>query len=65
MKHGLSRRSAVLVIYGCTAVTGIGAIALPKLEMWQGALVGVQTLLVLLVIALYEWSRPPTVSAQP
>ena len=65
VKHGLSRRSAVLVIYGCTAVTGIGAIALPKLEMWQGALVGVQTLLVLLVIALYEWSRPPTVSAQP
>ncbi len=58
VKHGLSRRSAVLVIYGCTAVTGIGAIALPKLEPWQAALVGVQTLLVLLVIALYEWSRP-------
>ncbi len=57
VKHGLSRRSAVLVIYGCTAVTGIGAIALPKLEPWQAALVGVQTLLVLLVIALYEWSR--------
>ena len=58
VNHGLSRRSAVLVIYGCTAVTGIGAIALPKLEPWQAALVGVQTLLVLLVIALYEWSRP-------
>ncbi|HMN42674.1 MAG TPA: MraY family glycosyltransferase [Phycisphaerales bacterium] len=57
VKHGLSRRSAVLVIYGCTAVTGIGAIALPRLEGWQAALVEVQTLLVLLVIALYEWSR--------
>lgn len=63
VKHGLSRRSAVLVIYGCAAVTGIGAIALPKLEPWQAALVGVQTLLVLLVIALYEWSRPPATSA--
>ena len=58
VNHGLSRRSAVLIIYGCTAITGIGAIALPKLESWQAALVGVQTLLVLLVIALYEWSRP-------
>lgn len=65
VKHGLSRRSAVLVIYGCTAVTGIGAIALPKLEPWQAALVGVQTLLVLLVIALYEWSRPPAANATP
>ncbi len=65
VQHGLSRRSAVLVIYGCTAVTGIGAIALPKLEPWQAALVGVQTLLVLLVIALYEWSRPPAANATP
>jgi UDP-GlcNAc:undecaprenyl-phosphate/decaprenyl-phosphate GlcNAc-1-phosphate transferase len=65
VKHGLSRRSAVLVIYGCTAVTGIGAIALPKLEPWQAALVGVQTLLVLLVIALYEWSRPPAANPAP
>lgn len=65
VQHGLSRRSAVLVIYGCTAVTGIGAIALPKLEPWQAALVGVQTLLVLLVIALYEWSRPPAANTTP
>jgi UDP-GlcNAc:undecaprenyl-phosphate/decaprenyl-phosphate GlcNAc-1-phosphate transferase len=60
VKHGLSRSSAVLVICGCTAVTGIGAIALPKLEPWQAVLVGVQTLLVLLVIALYEWTRTPS-----
>jgi UDP-GlcNAc:undecaprenyl-phosphate GlcNAc-1-phosphate transferase len=57
--HGLSKRAAVVIIYGCTAVTGIGAIALPSLRPWQAALVGVQTLLVLLVIALYEWSRKP------
>lgn len=59
VQHGLSRRAAVVVIYGCTAVTGIGAIMLPKLDGWQAALVGVQTLLVLLVIALYEWARTP------
>lgn len=59
VRHGLSRRAAVLVIYGCTAVTGIGAISLPKLEWWQAALVGVQTLIVLMVIALYEWACTP------
>jgi UDP-GlcNAc:undecaprenyl-phosphate GlcNAc-1-phosphate transferase len=59
VRHGLSKRAAVLIIYGCTAVTGIGAISLPSLHPWQAALVGVQTLLVLFVIALYEWSRTP------
>lgn len=59
VKHGLSKRAAVLVIYGCTAVTGIGAISLPRLEWWQAALVGAQTLIVLMVIALYEWARTP------
>lgn len=62
--HGLSQRDAVLVIYGATAVTGIGAVALPKLETWQGVLVGVQTALVLLVIALYEWSRDTPINHQ-
>jgi UDP-GlcNAc:undecaprenyl-phosphate GlcNAc-1-phosphate transferase len=57
--HGLSTRSAVLVIYGCTAITGIGAIAIPHLAPWQAGLVGVQTLLVLGVLALYEWTRVP------
>jgi UDP-GlcNAc:undecaprenyl-phosphate GlcNAc-1-phosphate transferase len=57
VRLGLSRRSAVLVIYGCTIVTGIGAVSLPALAPWQAALVGVQTLCVLLVIALFEWSR--------
>lgn len=59
VRHGLSKRAAVLVIYGCTSVTCIGAISIPKLDGWQAALVGVQTLLVLMVIALYEWARTP------
>jgi UDP-GlcNAc:undecaprenyl-phosphate GlcNAc-1-phosphate transferase len=53
-RRGLSRRDAVLVIYGLTGVTAISGVWLPSLEPWQGALVGVQTLLVLGVMALYE-----------
>ncbi len=60
VKHGLTRRSAVLVIYGCTMITGIGGMLLPALEPWQAVLVGVQTVLVLLVIALYEYARGQT-----
>ncbi|MFN0012712.1 MAG: MraY family glycosyltransferase [Phycisphaerales bacterium] len=52
--RGLSRRDAVLIIYGATGVTAIGGIALGSLADWQAMLVGVQMLLVLLVIALYE-----------
>jgi UDP-GlcNAc:undecaprenyl-phosphate GlcNAc-1-phosphate transferase len=57
--HGLTSRAAVLVIYGCAAATAIGGIALPRLESWQGLLVGVQTLLILGVLAGYEWARTP------
>ncbi len=59
VRRGLSKRSAVLVIYGCTAVTAIGGVSLPALEAWQAVLVGVQTMLVLGVLALYEWASPP------
>lgn len=59
-RRGLSRRDAVLVIYGLTGVTAISGVWLSSLEPWQGALVGVQTLLVLGVMALYEGrQRPP------
>lgn len=53
-RRGLSKRDAVLVIYGLTAVTSIGGVALPSLAPWQAALVGAQALLVLLVLALFE-----------
>jgi UDP-GlcNAc:undecaprenyl-phosphate GlcNAc-1-phosphate transferase len=52
--RGLSRRGAVVVIWGLTTVTGIGGISLGRLEPWQAALVGVQTFAVLLVLALFE-----------
>ena len=52
--RGLSKRGAVVVIWGATAVTGIGGISMGSLRPWQAVLVGVQTLLVLMVIALLE-----------
>ena len=58
VQRGLSKRGAVLVIWGATAVTGIGGIALGSLQAWQAILVGVQTLLMLMIIwALEHASR--------
>ncbi len=55
VKRGLSRPAAVIVIYACTLATGIGGVMLGRLtETWQAGLVIVQTLAVLLVLALLE-----------
>ncbi len=51
---GLSRRGAVIVIWGLAAITGIAGISLASLAPWQAALVGAQTLVSLLVLALFE-----------
>lgn len=59
VQRGLSRRAAVLVIWGLTAVTGISGVVLGSLAPWQAVLVGVQTLLILLVIALFEARARP------
>jgi UDP-GlcNAc:undecaprenyl-phosphate GlcNAc-1-phosphate transferase len=56
VQRGLSRRAAVVVIHGLTAVTAIGGVSLASLKPWQAALVGVQTMLVLMVLAVWEWS---------
>jgi UDP-GlcNAc:undecaprenyl-phosphate GlcNAc-1-phosphate transferase len=54
VRRGLSKRAAVLVIHGLTGITAIGGIALGSLQPWQAVLVGVQTALVLLVLAVFE-----------
>ncbi len=56
VKRGLSRPATVLVIVGLTAVTGMGGIALASLQPWQAALVGVQTVMSLVVLAAFEIS---------
>lgn len=57
VRLGLSEGSAVGVIYGLTAVTGLSGIVLGSLAPWQAVLVGVQTIVILLLIALFEYSR--------
>ncbi|MBL9119775.1 MAG: undecaprenyl/decaprenyl-phosphate alpha-N-acetylglucosaminyl 1-phosphate transferase [Phycisphaerae bacterium] len=54
VKLGLSRSRAVGVLWMLGAVTGISGVVLGTLKPWQAALVGVQTLLVLVVIAVLE-----------
>lgn len=64
VERGLSRRGAVVVIWGLTAVTGIGGISLGRLQPWQAVLVGVQTLVVLMVVALFEHASRHAVDAE-
>ncbi len=55
VKAGLSRRAAVLVLWGFTAVTGMSGVLLASLQPWQAVLVGAQTAVLLGVIAMLEW----------
>lgn len=54
---GLSRRAAAAVIWGLTLVTGISGIVLGGLQPWQAALVGGQVLVILGLIAAFEFAR--------
>lgn len=56
VRRGLSKRAAVVVICGLTAVTAIGGVSLGSLQGWQAVLVGVQTALVLMVLAIEEFA---------
>lgn len=55
-RRGLSRPAAVIVIWGLTAVTGLSGVSLAALRPWQAALVAAQTVVILLVIALFEYA---------
>ncbi len=52
--RGMSKQSAVLVIWGLTACTGIAGIVLGSLEAWKAALVGIQVVMSLVVLAAFE-----------
>ncbi len=54
VQRGMSKRGAVIIIWGFTAITGIGGIALGSLAPWQAALVGLQTILILMVLIMLE-----------
>ena len=57
VQRGLSGRQMLAIVYGATLATGLSGIYLGQLrEDWAAALVGVQTLAILGVMAVYEWS---------
>jgi UDP-GlcNAc:undecaprenyl-phosphate GlcNAc-1-phosphate transferase len=57
VRLGLTRRAAVGVIYGLTAMTGVTGVVLGTLKPWQAILAALQVLMVLLVVALFEYAR--------
>ncbi len=58
VRKGLSRRTAVLVIWLCTLATGLSGVMLGSLTPWQALLAGGQTLAVLAVLAMLERTKP-------
>lgn len=57
--RGLSTTRTVLVVCGLTGLTGIGGVLLGQVGPWQAALIGIQTVLALGVLALYELADRP------
>lgn len=55
--RGMSRRTAVIVIWLCTVATGLGGVILARVEGWQVALIGGQTAAVIAVLVLLERAR--------
>ncbi|MCU0689166.1 MAG: undecaprenyl/decaprenyl-phosphate alpha-N-acetylglucosaminyl 1-phosphate transferase [Phycisphaerales bacterium] len=53
--RGLSRRAAVTVICGLTAITALGGVLLPTLATWQAILIFGQTGAALVVLAIVEF----------
>jgi UDP-GlcNAc:undecaprenyl-phosphate GlcNAc-1-phosphate transferase len=60
VRRGMSVRTAVLTIYLCTGATAIAASLLPQVGQVGAVMVFVQTLAVLLIIALLESAEPRT-----
>ncbi|MEL6740621.1 MAG: MraY family glycosyltransferase [Planctomycetota bacterium] len=59
VRRGLTRRDAVLVIWGCTLLAGLSGVALATLRPWQAALAVAQVGVLLVVLALLEYSSRP------
>lgn len=65
VRRGMSRRSAVLLIWSLTGATAIGGVILGSLKPWQAAVVGGQTLLILLTVAILEFATAPYAADDP
>ncbi|MEO0587741.1 MAG: MraY family glycosyltransferase [Planctomycetota bacterium] len=56
VRMGMTRRSAVIIIWLCVLATGLSGVMLPRLEPWQAVLVALQTAAVLAVLATLEFA---------
>lgn len=65
VRRGMSRRSAVLVIWALTAATAIGGVILGSLQPWQALIVGAQTFLILASLAILEFATAPYAADDP
>jgi UDP-GlcNAc:undecaprenyl-phosphate/decaprenyl-phosphate GlcNAc-1-phosphate transferase len=54
VSYGLSKRDAVVVLWGLTAITGLSGVMLGSLAPWQAVLAAGQVLLLFIVIATLE-----------
>jgi len=59
VRRGLSGRSAMVVIYGFTAITAIAGVLLARASSVQAVLLGVLVLVLLVVIAVLEYGSSP------
>ncbi|MDX2016346.1 MAG: MraY family glycosyltransferase [Planctomycetota bacterium] len=65
VRRGLSRRAAVGIIWGLTLITGLSGIILARSGPEAAALVGVQVVLLLIVIGLFEYRAAPATQPEP
>jgi len=59
VQRGMSGRTAVLVIYGFTAMTAIAGVLLARAEPTQAILVGTLIALLFTILAVVEYASPP------
>ena len=64
-RRGLTSREMLMAVYGFTAVTALGGISLMHTSVAGAITIGVQTVLLLAVIALLEYAADPPTSAHP
>jgi UDP-GlcNAc:undecaprenyl-phosphate GlcNAc-1-phosphate transferase len=65
VRRGLSRRAAVAVIWGLTLITGVSGIILARVGPEAAALVGVQVVLILAVLGVFEYRAAPATQPEP
>jgi len=64
VRRGLSKRSAVLVIYGFAACTGLAGILMSHLREWQAILLAAQIMVMLIVVAIFEYAAATDPSSE-